>query len=199
MGRDPRRGTEPEPPWQQGPVGSRMHPVGQQQGRAQLSRRAQGTPHPPYLEGHLHPVVHPLLQHKGTALQHLQVSCGGRQPHQSGTPSSSSLPPQEPFHQHSPVRSMVMGPGACSHIRVSFVTCTLGTLASRDKRQGAGLTQPTQNWHLQYRAAVLCAPRAFPVHAPLQNPTGLQCPQFGASGQQAAQAGLRDISGQPKP
>lgn len=37
-----------------------------------------------------------------------------------------------------------MGPGACSHISVSFVTCTLGTLGSRDKQQGPDLTYPAQ-------------------------------------------------------
>lgn len=49
-----------------------------------------------------------------------------------------------------------MGPGACSHIRVSLVTCTLGTLASRDKRQGADLTHlcpPHHHQHLHPSAA----------------------------------------------
>lgn len=115
------------------------------------SQRAQGTTHSPHLEGHLHSVVHPFLQHKGPASQLLQVSCTGR-----GSISPVPLPLPLPLpllllpsqvSPGSPVRSMVMGPGACSHISVSFVTCTLGTLASGDKQQGPDLTHHDQPHH----------------------------------------------------
>lgn len=49
-----------------------------------------------------------------------------------------------------------MGPGACSHIRVSFVTCTLGMLASRNKCQGTNLTHPCPvpwHWHCHHSTA----------------------------------------------
>lgn len=65
--------------------------------------------------------------------------------HQPGIPSSSPSSSSLRCPQGSPVRSMVMGPGACSHISVSFVTCTLGTLASRDKQQGPDLTHRAQS------------------------------------------------------
>lgn len=69
--------------------------------------------------------------------------------------SLAPLPPPLSFSSShgcphcSPVKSMVMGPGACSHMRVSLVTCTLGTLASGDKWQGADLTHlRPPHWHL---------------------------------------------------
>lgn len=48
-----------------------------------------------------------------------------------------------------PVRSMVMGRGACSHMRVSLVTWTLGRDGSEEsKRETAGITAITGGIHL---------------------------------------------------
>lgn len=41
------------------------------------------------------------------------------------------------------MRSMVMGPGACSDIRVSRVTCTLGRLGSEEKLEVCWMHPPT--------------------------------------------------------